>query len=135
MPPIMNCILLVDDDKVTNFYHKVFLKQGNYAKKIVEVSSAIEALDYLLSKKETFVKPDIIFLDINMPGLNGWDFLEQYRHLDEKLKGSLIFMFLSTAVTPEYQVLLDNHEELTGYVAKPIEKDGIEEILSNYIYK
>jgi len=134
MPQKVNCILLIDDDKVTNFYHKVFLKQGNYAKKIVEASSANEALNYLVSQKKTYVKPDIIFLDINMPGLSGWDFLNEYKLLDKKFKGSLIFMFLSSEITSEYRKLCDQNEELTGYITKPIEKIEIEELLSNYVH-
>ena len=75
----LNCILLVDDDPDDNFYHQIIINEMNIVNHIDIAINGIEAITYL--KKENQIPPEIIFLDINMPKMNGWEFLEQYKHL------------------------------------------------------
>ena len=80
------CILLVDDNPDDNFFHEREIKRNNPSNAVVTRNSAIRALEYLKSEKDLGRRPDLIFLDINMPGMNGWEFLEAYGRMD---KGSL----------------------------------------------
>ena len=98
----INCILLIDDDKSTNFLHKIIIEETGVSEKVEAVQSGQEALDYLERKKEgVYPKPDLIFLDINMPGMNGWEFLEEYEKLDDNLKGEIMIMMLTTSINPD----------------------------------
>ncbi|WP_296618730.1 response regulator, partial [Marivirga sp.] len=74
----LDCVLLIDDDEATNFYHKLILEKENTGVYIQSVKSAKEGLDFLLCKGDysDYPQPGIIFLDLNMPGMSGWDFLE-----------------------------------------------------------
>ncbi len=65
----LNCILLVDDDPDDNYYHQIIINEMSVVNQIDTVGNGIEALEYL--KKENQIPPDLIFLDINMPKMNG----------------------------------------------------------------
>ena len=98
----LNCILLIDDDKPTNFINEVVIKQLDCAEKIVVVQNGSEALDYLKSKDDgEHPQPDLIFLDINMPAMNGWEFLEKYTELDKKQHGKVVVIMLTTSLNQD----------------------------------
>ena len=70
-------IVLIDDHDITNTYHEFLLQQSNCVEEIVIKYSVDKALDYFRAIKNQGASfPELTFLDINMPGWNGWDFLE-----------------------------------------------------------
>ena len=71
--------MLIDDDDDDNFFHQMVLNEVDVANKVQVAESAFEALDYLREGKQI---PELIFLDINMPKMNGWEFLNEYKKLD-----------------------------------------------------
>ena len=76
-------ILFIDDDKATNFLNKHIAKKNASVSSTVLVDSAFEAIDYLEKKiVNPEDRPDIIFLDINMPAMNGWEFLDVFYKID-----------------------------------------------------
>jgi CheY-like chemotaxis protein len=86
-------IMLIDDDFSTNYYHQIILKEAHIAKDLTICKSADNALEKL---KSLSIAPDIIFLDINMPKKDGWDFLKEYRQLDDRKKAKMLVMLSST---------------------------------------
>jgi CheY-like chemotaxis protein len=85
----LNCILLVDDDTEDNHYHKIVLDDMHITTQVEIARDGIEALQYLT--KENQITPELIFLDINMPRMNGWEFLEAYEKLtDAQKEGKII---------------------------------------------
>ena len=73
-------VMLVDDNKIDLFVHNEFINQMNIAHTVLEFLSATEALTYLQDNEVT-KWPNIILLDIHMPIMNGFDFLEKYVYL------------------------------------------------------
>jgi two-component SAPR family response regulator len=69
-------ILLIDDDRIFNFLHSKIIERINSKHDIIAYESPFEALQYLLNLSESDL-PDIIFLDINMPELNGFEFINK----------------------------------------------------------
>lgn len=91
-------ILLIDDNNIDSFLTKHLLLKHNIGENIVVVSSALEALKYLDSiYNEPEQIPDFIFLDIRMPVMDGFEFLDEYVHLPDVIKNKCnIFMLTSS---------------------------------------
>ena len=86
-----NSILLVDDDEITNFLHKELLSKVHIAEDIVIATNGEEALSLMKKGGAENHIPDLILLDINMPVMNGFEFLEQFKKLpQEKIKKTKI---------------------------------------------
>ncbi|QYJ67630.1 response regulator [Flavobacterium litorale] len=81
-------IMLVDDNKIDNFFHERVINKYYTSIKVIVKECGAEALQYL--SDTTNRKPDFIFLDINMPEMNGWEFLQHYQKLNIPTSNSLI---------------------------------------------
>ena len=127
----LNCIMLIDDNKIDNFFHERVIKKADAAKTIVSVESGQEALDYL-KKVNGNPRPDLIFLDINMPGMNGWEFLEQYKQLDKSLQSGMVVVMLSTSQNPDDKEMAKTHGILSDFKTKPLTKEMLADILETY---
>ena len=129
----INCILLIDDDKSTNFLHKIIIEETGVSEKVEAVQSGQEALDYLERKKEgVYPKPDLIFLDINMPGMNGWEFLEEYEKLDDNIKGEIMIMMLTTSINPDDEEKAKKTKFINGFLNKPLTTEALEKIIDDH---
>lgn len=126
----LDCILLVDDDSDDNYFHEIVIKKMNITNSIQVAQNGLEALEFL--KKENQVIPELIFLDINMPKMNGWEFLEEYKHLDIKQKAKITIMMLSTSANPNDIRKAQEMEDVTGYKTKPLTVDMLNDILNKY---
>ncbi|MES2589955.1 MAG: response regulator [Bacteroidota bacterium] len=129
----LNCILLIDDNELDNFYHERVLRKSNSTENVVTKESATAALDFLKAKDNHLdLHPDLIFLDINMPGMNGWEFLEEYDKLNPDLKGKIIIVMLTTSTNPEDEMRAHNIKSLSGYLTKPLMEEKIKDIIEQY---
>ncbi len=129
----LNCVLLIDDDEPTNFYNEMLIKQAGFAEKVVAVQSGLEALDYLKSKEDgEHPRPDLIFLDINMPAMNGWEFLEEYKRLDKSQKGRIVVVMLTTSLNPDDKMRSEGIQEITDFMNKPLTKEMLKATLEKY---
>jgi CheY-like chemotaxis protein len=126
----LKCIMLVDDNPDDNFFHEREIKKVNQENVVITKDSGIEALEYLKSKKEPH--SDLIFLDINMPGMNGWQFLEEYNQLDKELQSQAIIIMLTTSDNPDDIAKSKKISFVTDYITKPLTKAKVEEIRSKY---
>jgi CheY-like chemotaxis protein len=124
----LDCILLVDDDPHANFFHKRLLNKIDCARSIEVAIDGEMALDFIRSKKN---KPDIIFLDINMPKMDGWEFLIAYEKLDISDKAKVVVM-LSSSLNPDDKSKAVNYISVSGFITKYLEKEAVEEILTQH---
>src|ERR1700722_4166932 len=126
----LNCILLVDDNYDDNRFHQIILKKMDIVNRIDVVVNGLEALAYLKSGQQS--PPELIFLDINMPRMNGWEFLEQYKHLDVKQKARVVIMILTTSANPDDIKKAKEIEEVTGFETKPLTEEMMTGILTEH---
>ena len=125
-----NNVFVVDDDKIFHFIIKKLLLSNN-----INVSpsffenglEAIEGIKYKLDSGQT--TPDLILLDINMPVLDGWQFLEEFKLLKKHIKNEIsIYIISSSDNTVDRNRAKDFKDEIKDYYLKPITIDGLKEI-------
>ena len=132
----LKCILLIDDDKNDNFFHERAIKKSNLATIVLAKNSGMKALEYLKSMKDDKEpQPDLIFLDINMPGMNSWDFLKEYNLLDKELLSRIKVIMLTTSDNPDDKARAKTWNTVSDYIIKPLTKEKMDDISSRYFIK
>ena len=125
--------MLVDDNPDDNFFHEREIKRNDPGTVVITKEDGREALQYLKSAKDKeYTHPDIIFLDINMPGMNGWDFLREYSRLDKDLQSRVIIIMLTTSETPEDKANANEWNLVSDFITKPLTREKMVDIISRY---
>lgn len=115
------CILLVDDDPDDIFLHQIVIKESGLSTKIVEAENGEVAWHYFTkSDNAQFQKPEIIFLDINMPRIDGFEFLTLFKTLDEAFRKDIKVVILSTSSNPYDQEKANAILPEVHYHTKPL---------------
>ena len=128
-----NDVFVVDDDKIFHFIIKKLLVHNNInvSPKFFENGlQAIEGIKTKLNKGEN--PPDLILLDINMPILDGWQFLEEFKAIKDKLSKEIIIYIVSSSDDSTDKNKAKNYQsEVKNYYLKPMTADDLKEIFSN----
>jgi CheY-like chemotaxis protein len=122
-------ILIIDDDEINNF---IAAKLINKIPPLAIVNTCLngqEGIDYVKSKlKNQDEFPDIIFLDINMPLMNGWDFLEEYELIKASIKKKVVINMLSSSVYNDDISKADTFETVNKFISKPLTVEKIKDL-------
>jgi CheY-like chemotaxis protein len=134
MDKMLNCILLIDDDEPTNFLNRRMLEEMQCAKNIQVIQKAQEALEYLknIAEKDdgSVPFPDLIFLDINMPAMDGWEFLVAFKALITRQKMFIPLVMLTTSLNPEDEQKANESPEVIDFKSKPLTCEMVRDVLS-----
>src|ERR1700744_3462610 len=117
--------LLIDDNYIDNFVTRRILESSNFAESVIVSQSATDAIDSLRSGK---VKPDVIFLDIRMPVMGGFEFLQEYDKLEIDGKKAIKIFMLSSSLDPTDLKKSGNNKYITQFVHKPLTQKTLDEI-------
>jgi CheY-like chemotaxis protein len=133
MKKTLHCIMLVDDDVDDNFFHERVIRNNYPAILVIIKQTAKEGLEYLKSKKEdSNTHPDLIFLDINMPRMNGWEFLDEYNKLEKQFQSHAVVVMLTTSGNPDDMTKAQLNNDVADYKTKPLTKEMLEEVIEKY---
>ena len=133
--PKVNCILLIDDDSINNFINERLIKKLNVANEIKVALNGEDGLEYIqknCSDDRSDSCPELILLDINMPVMNGFDFIRAFEHLNIKNKSKVKIIILTTSRNnKDVEILksLGNFE----FINKPLTEEKLFNCLAKVI--
>jgi CheY-like chemotaxis protein len=117
--------LLIDDNYIDNFVTRKILESGDFAEKVIVSQSATDAINLL---RTGAVKPDVIFLDIRMPMMGGFEFLQEYDKLNIENKQSIKIFMLSSSLDPADLKKSSNNKYITQFIHKPLTQKTLDDI-------
>jgi CheY-like chemotaxis protein len=117
--------LLIDDNYIDNFVTRRILESSNFAENIVVQQSAAEAIDAI---RNGHIKPDVIFLDLRMPLMNGFEFLQEYDKLPANDKSASKIFMLSSSLDPVDVKRSGQNKYITQFIHKPLTQKILEEL-------
>jgi len=125
-------VFLVDDDKLFVFLTRKTIEATNFDGDIREFGDGREAIDYLRdSATRDEVLPDVIFLDLSMPIMDGWEFLEEYLLLDPAIRKNITLYICSSSISPHDIERAKNIGAVADFIIKPISKEKFIEMLKD----
>jgi CheY-like chemotaxis protein len=121
----LHTILLIDDDMTVNFIHAQIIETEKITDSLRVAETAESALQILSAEK-----PDLILLDLNMPKINGWEFIAEYKKRIPAAQRSRI-VILSSSANPDDKVRAEKAPEISGFYNKPLTKEALREIYTD----
>jgi CheY-like chemotaxis protein len=125
----VNSVMLVDDNDTDNFIHKRVIELTGFAKNIIVKNSGKSALEYLESNKSNLeALPDLIFLDINMPIVDGFVFLFEYENFPDSVKDKCKIVILSSSDSKRDIDRIVDNEYVINFITKPLSEEALAEL-------
>lgn len=130
----INSIMLVDDDDISNYVTKDIVDEAAIVNHVFIAMNGKEALaaikEKIASKELETLSPMLVFLDINMPVMDGFEFLDAYeKEVDEDIRENIHVVML-TSSTDDQDVRRARLHTISGYIPKPLTQDKLSEVLS-----
>lgn len=119
--------LIVDDDKTNNMLCKVTLKKIFQNAEIISYEAPREALNYIkgFNDSKGALQKTTIFLDINMPDISGWEFLEEFKNFSDEIKNNFTIYMLSSSVDYKDKTQAKENPLIKGYIEKPLTRTKV----------
>lgn len=122
-------VLLVEDDPITIMVCDRIIKMTSFAEKVKSCENGKIGIDYLSGLPRDSSTPKIIFLDINMPVMNGWDFLEEFEKIRDRFNSLPRIYLLSSTVDPEDYKKAQKFSLVQDFISKPLSKEALQNII------
>jgi CheY-like chemotaxis protein len=125
-------VMVIDDNEIDRYIANRNITKYDFAEEVITMESSKAALNFLCSLKDTPDQlPQLIFLDIRMPEIDGFGFLEEYEKLPESVKKNCIIMMLTTSLNPSDHERAKNNQYVSRFLNKPLDKDKIDSLISD----
>ena len=122
----INSVCIVDDDDVYQFTVKYEIERTDLVGEIKSFSDGEQAIQFLKQVAHSpALLPDILFLDINMPIMDGWDFLEEFAQLNPSLDKKVTIYMVSSSINQKDIDRAKKINEVTDYLVKPVTRDKL----------
>lgn len=127
-------ICIIDDDPLYKLLLKKTIERLNLNIDVVTYKNGKQAIEGLSKLKENTAQlPDIILLDINMPIMDGWEFMDQFVEDKNQFSKTMTIFIASSSIAKHDIEKSKSYTEISGYLVKPIVKDTILELLQNKV--
>lgn len=125
-------VLLIDDDETGNIINKIFIKQLKLGVKVYTSSNGKDGLEAILAKGEHQLPlPCMVMLDIHMPIMNGWKFVEEYqKRVPQKIKDQIVIVLVTTSDNEYDRELAAQTPFIKDYVNKPLSDVMFRELIA-----
>ena len=130
----ISCTLLVDDDDTTNFLNQTLLQRMAVSDQVLVAVNGQQALDLLHQHCELPASPTcpaLILLDMKMPRMNGFEFLQAYAQRPERENPTVVIIMLTTSLNPK-DVEQMQGLPIAGYLTKPLTRDKVNQVLQQH---
>lgn len=125
----IDLVLLVDDNDTDNFINKRIIELTNFAPRIEIKNSGKSALEYLEANKDNEANlPDLIFLDINMPIVDGFVFLYEFDNFAQNIKDKCKIVILSSSDNKKDIDKIINNDFVVKFITKPLTEEALSEV-------
>lgn len=119
-------VMIIDDNEIDRYVGESVIRIHNFAEAVINVEAAKDALEYLIAHQDQpELLPQLIFLDINMPEMNGFEFLDEYEHLPDSIKTNCIVMMLTTSLHEEDKQKADTCKYVYRFLNKPLNPEKL----------
>ena len=128
---IKKSIWVIDDDPIYQIIINKLIKKSDFFSTANSFKNGKEAIDFLQNtiKKNRLSPPDIILLDINMPIMDGWEFLEELEILKPGIEKKIIIYIVSSSIAVEDKNKSKKYSNVLGYISKPISIDDLIQLI------
>ncbi|RKS02395.1 MULTISPECIES: response regulator [unclassified Flavobacterium] len=126
----INTFCIIDDDDIYQFTTSLLLKKSDLVNKVIVFSNGLKAINFLKDEMGNIENiPDVLFLDINMPVMDGWEFLEEYLLIRPMMPKTVVIYMVSSSVDEKDVLKAKSISALSGYLVKPISSQNIMEVI------
>lgn len=123
-------VMIIDDNKMDLYISSQSITRSGFAKKIVQYSSALDALAYLqLNSKDVSLIPEVIFVDIYMPEMSGFEFMEAYNELPRYIKKRSRVYIVSSSIDKQDIERAEKDSNILAFHEKPLSRTLLETII------
>ncbi|WP_462252921.1 response regulator [Ekhidna sp.] len=124
-------ILLVDDDDIVNSINSAIIKHAGFAEEILVQTSVAEAIDSLKLAMDENNLPELIFLDVNMPHKNGWDFIDEYEQIPFNVSQPGIIM-VTSSINPADAARASRLDTVIDFISKPLSPELLDKVYDDH---
>jgi CheY-like chemotaxis protein len=116
--------MLIDDDEIFTYIIKKIIEESEISEQITIFNNGRDAINYLTeAAEEETLLPKVIFLDLNMPLLDGWGFLDEYIRLKPKMCKKINLYVITSSVSTYDHEKSKEYSDITDFIVKPLAKE------------
>jgi len=120
-------VMLVDDSTIDNFVNKKIIERYAFSASVLTFTKARQALRYLLKLNQSGEEvPEVLFLDLNMPEIDGFEFLETFSLLPERIKKAIRVVVLTSSINPSDVTICSKYDFVITFLHKPLVKNNLD---------